>query len=382
MSELQVQIPKLRGFGHKFETFGTGAVSRTGPNTRMQAGMTSDMDGLLDLIAPAIKIVADKFGDHYDDLAKVVEGTGTALVKTADDYAKVDLTVAQAMDKKAVSTGGVTESPIGSGGAWSETTPLGQCHGAMSDPAAEIRGHMDADVKAIDWVFNKFTGHHITEPIDSIVGNWTTLNARGLAWQDTSNMLKAHGDDVLTNAGNVDGVWDGVAATSFKAYGTKLGDGFHAEAEIPLAIKIALDKLASSWKELYQSCVDLLQDVIHDVEIGAVALAAGWWCGVGELVAAKKCQEALVAFYRAYKIVKMVKHVITAASLAVKGFEKLVDAYDLATHIPEKIDGEIEKLKDLMSDLGAIPDHLDNLSHLGDTPASPYGGPNAPHVPA
>jgi hypothetical protein len=382
MSELQVEIPKLRDFGHKFEQFGTGTISQTGPHTRTQAGMTSDMDGLLDLIAPAIKLVADKFASHYDDLAKVIEGTGTALVKTADDYAKVDLAVAQAMDEQAVSTGGVTESPMGSGGDWSETTVLGQCHGAEADPAAEIRSDMSADVRAIDWVFNKFTGHHITEPIDSIVGNWTTLTARGLAWQDTSNMLKAHGDDILTNTGNVDGVWDGVAATSFKAYGTKLGDGLHAESEIPLAIKIALDKLASSWEQLYKSCVDLLQEVIHAVEIGAAALAAGWWCGVGEAVAAKKCQEALVAFYRAYKIVMMVKHVITAANLAVKGFEKLVDAYDLATHIPETIDGEIQDLKNLMSELGAIPEHLDNLSHLGDTPTSPYGGPRAPHVPA
>ncbi|MBB6626710.1 hypothetical protein H5V45_05170 [Nocardioides sp. KIGAM211] len=382
MSELQVEIPQLRGFGHKFETFGTGNVGQTGGNTRLQAGMTSDMDGLLDLIAPAIKATADRFADHYDDLAKVVEATGTALVKTADDYAKVDIAVARAMDKSAVSTGGVTESPMGSGGAWQETSVLGQCHGAEADPAAEIRSHMDADVRAIDWVFSKFTGHHITEPIDSIVGNWTTLTARGLAWEDTSKMLKAHGDDVLANTANIDGVWDGVAATSFKAYGTKLGDGLHAESEIPLAIKMALDKLASSWKELYQSCVDLLQEVIHDVEIGAAALAAGWWCGVGEAVAAKKCEEALVAFYRAYKIVKMVKRVITVANLAVKGFEKLVDAYDLATHIPQAIEGEIQDLKDLMSELGSIPDHLDNLSHLGDTPTSPYGGPRAPHVPA
>jgi hypothetical protein len=380
MSDLQVEIPKLRQFGHKFETFGSDNVGNTGEATRSQAGQTSDMDGLLDVIAPAVKLVADKFGDHYDDLAVVVTKTGTALAKTADDYAKVDKAVASAMDRRAVSVGDESDSPIGSGGAWSEQTVLGMCHGAQADPAAEIRSNMSADVRAIDWVFSKFTGHHITEPIDALVGNWTTLTARGLAWQDTSNMLKAHGEDMLTNTANVDGVWDGVAATSFKAYGTRLGEGFKAESEIPLGIKVALDKLAQQWEELYQQCVDLLQDVIHDVEIGAAALAAGWWCGIGEAVAAKKCEEALVAFYRAYKITMMVKHVIQAANLAVKGFEKLVDAWDLATQIPETIDGAVDSIKDLMSDLGAIPDHLNNLSHLGDTPTSPYGGPNAPGI--
>jgi hypothetical protein len=126
--------------------------------------------------------------------------------------------------------------------------------------------------------------------------------------------------------------------------------------------------------------VNLLGSVIHDVEIGAVALAAGWWSGVGEAVAAKKCEEALVAFYRAYKIVMLVKHLITAANLAVKGFQKLADLYHLATHVPEAISGQIGDLKDLISALGSIPQHLDDLSHLGDTPTSPYGGPSEPGI--
>ncbi len=41
----------------------------------------------------------------------------------------------------------------------------------------------------------------------------------------------------------------------------------------------------------------------------------------------------------------LVKHVIQAANLAVKGFQKLADVYHLATHIPEAIDGEITKLE-------------------------------------
>jgi hypothetical protein len=380
MSELQVEIPRLRAFGSQFHTFGVRNVGATGDATRIEAGQTADMDGLLDIIAPAIHETAVVFGRHYDDVAKVVAGTGLALVATADDYAKVDHAVAQAMDKDAVAVGDQSDAPIGSGGAWSEHHVYAACHGIDPDPAQKIRDGMDADVRAIDWVFHKFTGHHITEPIDAIVGNWATLTSRGESWADVSRMLKAHGDDVLTNTANVDGVWDGVAATSFHEYGVRLGNGLHAESEIPLAIQYALGQLADKWKSLYQQCVNLLESVIHDVEIGAAALAAGWWCGVGEAVAAKKCEEALVAFYRAYKIVMLVKHVIQAANLAVKGFCKLADLYHLATHIPEAIDGEVAKLEDLIGALGTIPEHLDNLSHLGDAPTSAYGGPRAPGI--
>ena len=380
MSDLQVEIPQLRAFGTQFHTFGVGNVGATGEATRVEAGQTADMDGLLDIIAPAIHETAVVFGRHYDDLAKVVAGTGTALVATADDYATVDQAVARAMDKRAVAVGDQTDAPIGSGGAWSEHHRYASCHGIDPDPAKKIRDGMDADVRAIDWVFHKFTGHHITEPIDAIVGNWTTLTSRGESWADVSLMLKAHGDDVLANTAHVDGVWDGVAASSFHEYGVRLGNGLHAESEIPLAIQYALGQLADRWESMYRQCVNLLESVIHDVEIGAAALAAGWWCGVGEAVAAKKCEEALVAFYRAYKIVMLVKHVISAANLAVKGFQKLADLYHLATHIPEAVDGEIGRLEDLIGALGSIPEHLDDLTHLGDTPTGPYGGPRAPGI--
>jgi hypothetical protein len=380
MSELKVEIPQLRAFGRHFHTFGLSNVGATGEATRVEAGHTADMDGLLDLIAPAIHATAVAFGDHYDNVAAVIAGTGTALTRTADDYAHVDHVVAEAMDRKAVSVGHQQDAPIGSGGAWSEHLVYATCHAVESDPAARLRHGMDADVRAVDWVFHKFTGHHITEPIDQIVGNWTTLTARGKSWQDVSRMLRAHGDDLLANTANVDGVWDGVAATSFHEYGVRLGNGLHAESEIPLAIKFALDQLAVTWEALYQQCVDLLESVIHDAEIGAVALAAAWWCGLGEAVAAKKCEEALVAFYRVYQIVILVKQVIEAANLAVKGFERLVDLYHLATHMPEAISGEVARLRDLIAELGSIPTHLDHLSHLGDTPTTPYGGPGAPGI--
>jgi hypothetical protein len=118
MSELQVEIPQLRAFGGHFHTFGVSNVGATGQATRVEAGQTADMDGLLDVIAPGIHATAAAFGNHYDDLAGVIAGTGTALIRTADDYAHVDHAVAEAMDRSAVSVGGQHDAPIGSGGAW------------------------------------------------------------------------------------------------------------------------------------------------------------------------------------------------------------------------------------------------------------------------
>jgi hypothetical protein len=380
MSVLQVDIPRLRAFGTHFHTFGVVNVGATGPATRTEAGATGDMDGLLRVIAPAIHETAVVLGDHYDDVARVVAATGTALVRTAEDYARVDHAVAGAMDGHATSVESGTDAPFSSGAAWSEHRVSPTCHAPDPDPARRIREGMDADVRAVDWVFHKFTGHHITEPIDAIVGNWTTLTARGEAWSDVSRMLRAHGDDVLANTAHVGGVWDGVAASAFHEYGVRLGDGLHAESEIPLGIRYALSQLAEKWECLYRQCVDLLESVVHDAEIAAAALAAGWWCGVGEAVAAKKCQESLVAFYRAYKILMLVRRLISAAELAVKGLRGLADLCHLATHVPEVVNDEVTRLEDLAGALGAVPGHLGDLSHLWDTPTAPYGGPRAPGI--
>jgi hypothetical protein len=146
MSELQVEIPQLRAFGGHFHTFGVSNVGRTGEATRVEAGQTVDMDGLLDLIAPAIHATAVAFGNHYDDVATVIAGTGTALAMTADDYAHVDHAVAEAMDRRAVSVGRQKDAPIGSGGAWSEHFVSASCHAIEPDPATRIRHGMDADV--------------------------------------------------------------------------------------------------------------------------------------------------------------------------------------------------------------------------------------------
>jgi hypothetical protein len=97
-------------------------------------------------------------------------------------------------------------------------------------------------------------------------------------------------------------------------------------------------------------------------------------------VAAKKCQESLVAFYRAYKILMLVRRLISAAELAVKGLRGLADLCHLATHVPEVVNDEVTRLEDLAGALGAVPGHLGDLSHLWDTPTAPYGGPRAPGI--
>jgi hypothetical protein len=90
MSELQVEIPRLRAFGTQVHTFGVSNAGATGRATRVEAGQTADKHGLLDVIAPTIHETAVVFGNHYDDLATVVASTGTALVTTADNYSKVE----------------------------------------------------------------------------------------------------------------------------------------------------------------------------------------------------------------------------------------------------------------------------------------------------
>ena len=99
---------------------------------------------------------------------------------------------------------------------------------------------MDADVRAIDWVFHKFTGHHIAEPIDAIVGNWTTLTARGESWADISRMLEAHGDDLLASTANVDGVWDATDRRwlVLESSREQLRGDLHPRAELPRDIEV------------------------------------------------------------------------------------------------------------------------------------------------
>lgn len=382
MVDFDVKPQALRRYGLDYQAFADDIVSVTVSRTKTECRAGDSFNGLLTLVKPVINELAEDFGSHFEKLQTVVHDTGTSLVSVADHYAKQDGEAAAAADAGAKRVGHQSDTPIsgGGGGAFQATYPAGKCYAASPDPSQEIRDDMDVDVKAIDWVFNKFTGHHITEPIDDVIGNWTALSACGDTWGDIHDALDQHGEDILANRGPVDLVWDGNAATTFKEYGSRLGNGFKGEAAAPAAIKIALNEAAQEWEKLYKQAVDLLQSVIHDVEVAAAFLAAAWWCGAGEAVAAKKCEEALVAFYRAYKIAKAIHQTIIGLSVAVNGLKKLAKLDKMIHDIPGTIDQKVQQIKEQVDDYG---DLASALLHLGDAvnePTTSYGGPDAPGI--
>ncbi|MEX0428281.1 hypothetical protein AB3X52_11685 [Nocardioides sp. DS6] len=381
MADFDVKLHGLRRYGHHYQSFADDIISVTVSRTKVECRANDSFNGLLTLVKPVVDELAEDFGNHYEKLQKVVHGTGVSLVSVADHYAKQDEAAAAAADAGAPRVGHQHDTPIGNGGGpFQATYPMGQCYGASPDPSQEIRDDMDVDVKAIDWVFHKFTGHHITEPIDDVIGNWTALTACANTWGDIHDALDQHGEDLLANRAVVDAVWDGNAAMSFKEYGTRLGNGFKGEAAAPAAIKLAMKEAADEWEKLYKQAVDLLQSVIHDVEVGAGFLAAAWWCGAGEAVAAKKCEEALVAFYRAYKIAKAIHQTITGLNVAVKGLKKLAKLDYLIHHIPGTIDQKIQEIKDQIGDYGDLATALLHLGDAATEPTKKYGGPNDPGI--
>lgn len=382
MTDFAVNTHGLSRYGHRYQSFADDIISVTVSRTKVECRAGDSFNGLLALVKPVVNELAEDFGNHYDKLQKVVHGTGVSLVSVADHYAKQDDAAARAADAGAARVGHQDDAPISAagGGSFQATYPAGQCYAAAPDPSQEIRDDMDIDVKAIDWVFNKFTGHHITEPIDHVIGNWTALTACGNTWGDIHDALDQHGEDILANRAPIDRVWDGNAAATFKEYATRLGNGFKGEAAAPAAIKLAMQQAAEEWEKLYKQAVDLLQSVIHEVEVGAAFLAAAWWCGAGEAMAAKKCEEALVAFYRAYKIAKAIHQVVTGLNVAVNGLKKLAKLDYLIHHIPGTIDQKIDEIKDQLDDYG---DLASALLHLGDAvtePTTKYGGPHDPGI--
>lgn len=382
MVDFDVKPQGLSRYGHKYQSFADDIISVTVSRTKVECRANDSFNGLLTLVKPVVNELAQDFGNHYEKLQNVVHGTGVSLVSVANHYAKQDDAAAAAADAGAARVGHQKDTPIGAdgGGGFQATYPAGKCYAASPDPSQEIRDDMDVDVKAIDWVFNKFTGHHITEPIDDVIGNWTALTACAYTWGDIHDALDQHGEDILANRAPIDRVWDGNAAVTFKEYGTRLGNGFKGEAAAPAAIKLALENAAKEWENLYKQAVDLLQSVIHDVEIGAAFLAAAWWCGAGEAVAAKKCEEALVAFYRAYKIAKAIHQVITGLNVAVNGLKKLAKLDKMLHDIPGTIDQKIQEIKKQVDDYGDLASALLHLGDAANEPTKKYGGPDAPGI--
>lgn len=380
MARFSVQADSLIWFGEQFAYFGENDMAEVGPYVKRYAGQTDGLDGVLATLIPGIELLAQTFGDHYTALATVVSGTGNGLVRTGQDYARTDQASNAAADKDAPLVGEQTD--IAADGLVSFQTAVRSLSPTAPgpDPGQEVRSNMDADVKAIDWLFAQVAGHHITEPLNELVGNWTALTAQGAAWGQAGEALVAYGENMKSNADQVDHVWDGVAARTFKEYGHRLGDGLTGEGEICAAIKLVLDHLAEKFEEIFKACVELLESVVHQVEIGAAFLATLWWCGVGEGVAAVTLAGAIGDFWLAYRVARTVRLVIAAVDVAIKAFQALADLFHLVSNLPAAVAGQIEDIEQLIRDVGAIPGILVDVSHIPGEPTGGYGGPGAPGI--
>ncbi|PZS32256.1 MAG: hypothetical protein DLM58_10190 [Pseudonocardiales bacterium] len=380
MAGFSVEADSLIWFGEQFKYFGETDMAEVGPYVTRYAGQTEEMYGVLASLAPGIELLAQTFGDHYTALATVVSGTGSGLVQTGQDYARTDQASNAAADATAPLVGDQTD--VTADGVVSFQTSVRSLSPTAPgpDPGQAIRSNMDADVVAIDWLFAQVTGHHITEPLNDLVGNWTALTAQGAAWGQAGEALIAYGENIKYNADQVDHVWDGVAARTFKEYGHRLGDGMKGEGEICLAVKLVLDQLAEAFEQIFQTCVDHLESVVHQVEIAAAFLAALWWCGVGEGVAGVTLAGAISDFELAYGVASTVRRVITAVDVAIKAFQALADLFHLVSDLPAAVSGEIEDIEQLIRDVGAIPGVLVDISHIPAEPTDAYGGPGEPAI--
>ncbi|SOD72384.1 hypothetical protein SAMN05892883_1783 [Jatrophihabitans sp. GAS493] len=375
MADYTVDAGALAVFGKEWGEYGSGEIRQIAPYCRTYAGQSSGMTGLLAILQPATTELATLFSEHYGNLARVYTQTGRALTETAELYVDSDAAAARklhsALADRNLPARVRAERHEHSAPFVETSVRLAPTH-AAADPTKSARSKMDIDVKAIDWLFNKVTGHHITEPIDALVGNWTVLTAQGQAWANVGDAWKQHGSDTLQNTNSVHSVWTGSAQARFAGYGHHLGGGMSGEREICLAIKVVLDRVAQQFEAVFKAALGYIQSVIHQVEVAAGWLAAGWWCGVGEAVAAKKVEEALVDFYNAWKLVHRVELLVKLANAALKSFQRLKDIYHLVANAPAELSHEVEKVRAVIRGVGAIPGELSDLSKLPAEPTTPY----------
>lgn len=239
---------------------------------------------------------------------------------------------------------------------------------------------MDIDVKAIDWLFHEATGHHITEPIDALVGNWTTLWADGAAWDQISGGWKQLGANLADFAGQIDHIWDGEAEKTFQVYMQRLADALKGEADLAAGIAKVLGLLGDKFESLASQAVDMMQSVIHQVESAVIWLAGLWWCGVGEAAAAEKAGEALDDFMKTWKLVNRLIKLVKFAHKAMMAYYKFKALLEKVLSLPSVVDGKISDLKSDLHAVGATPGILGDLSHLPQEPITSYGGPSAPGI--
>lgn len=386
MAGFKVNHSLLDSYGSSIWVDGIGLCDQ-GLYAREYAGRTDGFTGVLALLTPLVDgsdpgSVTGALATHYDQLDDIVSKTGEAVQRTAKMYATTETANARRLDSSAPTVhDGHDVAGDGKahyrqpGGMPAETFPS-----PSSDPSLEARNNMAIDVKAIDWLFNKATGHHITDPIDAIVGNWTTVQADAASWGTIGKIFGYWAGDLQQLASAIDQVWDGNAAATFQAYMTRLTGAVKGEGDVAGALELLLNKVASELESTFNGAVSLLQSVIHQVEAAALLLAATWWTGVGDAAAVEKAGEALDDFMKTWRIVNAVIKLVKLARVAMLAYYKIKDIVEKVISVPSMISNDIGDIKTGLHDIGAAPGVLQNLEALPKEPTVAYGGADAPGI--
>ena len=374
MSQFEVRPTALHRYAGSMQHYADDEVRGAGPFCRRYAGQTGGLHGVLGELAGPLTALAGGFADHYDTLATMWVTTGQQLSSTAADYRRADDDSSARLDRSYPGGVGVHDAEA-DGEASLPGLDYSGWHGRgpASDPAAAIRDGMSLDAKIVDVVFHRITHHHITDPLDAMVGNWDTLRAAADAWRTLRGRWLGFGSTMSDYASGIDHLWDGHAASAFQTWARRFAGAMQGEGEICGGVALVLDRLADEFERRYTQAVGLIQDVIHKLESAGVTAALPY---IGEVQIAKKVQESVTTFAKAVGLAEDVTQLVARTRATIDGFHRLVAAVDLVATAPARVTAAVGGVAHLV---GAAPAVTSHLSHLRYEPHLAYGGPSAPH---
>lgn len=377
MTTFEVMTRPLTQYGSTMAEYGA-EVNRAAPFCREWAGQTTDLTGpVLSQLAGPSRAVATALADRYDALARNWVVTGQQLEATARSYhdtdqdarARLDATYPGGRGAHDAEADGEASLPALSYGSWSGERP-------PSDPGAEARDSLSFEIKAVDGLFHKVTGWHLTEPIDALAGNWKTLDANAAAFDTIRKGFLGFGETMDGFAKAADHVWDGQAASAFQTYGRRFANGLRGEAEVAGAVAIVLRKVSSEYGAIYQSCVDIIKAIARQLEQAALTALIPV---VGQLNAVNKVRATVQKFLEAKKLVEKARKVAKVAEFALENAVRIVA---IAEKGASKVDAAKEKIDFAKNAIGAAkdaPGRARNLAGLLQAPTNGYGGPTSPN---
>jgi hypothetical protein len=378
MTTFEVMTRPLTQYGTAMADYGD-EVDKAAPFCREWAGQTQGLTGpVLSQLAGPTREVANGLADRYDALARNWVATGQQLEATARSYHETDQSSRARLDASYPGgAGGIHDAeadghaslPPLTYGSWSGERP-------PSDPGEEARDSFSFEIKAVDGLFHKVTGWHLTEPIDALAGNWKTLDAQAAAYDTIREAFLGFGDTMTGFATAADHVWDGQAATAFQTYARRFGNGLRGEAEVAGAVAIVLRKLSSEYGAIYQSCVDLIKGIVRQLE-GAAATALV--PVLGEINAVRKVKATVQKFLEAKKLVDQARRVVQVAEGTLRNLVRVVKVYEKGAKAVDAVKGKIDFAKKAVGAAGNAPGVASNLAGLLHQPTYGYGGPTAPN---